>query len=123
MKMKIYKLCKGTKVCYVGKTKQTLEARFNQHMAKKNLPSHEYSIELICEVDDEMASTIENLSINSYDTIINGLNKISGKGKMSENVKAHKLTQAEAVAKSKIKASKNTSTKNDIDAQIEKIMK
>ena len=117
--MKIYKLCKGEKVVYVGKTKQELKSRFNQHMKKKNLPSHEYSIQLICEVDDDMASTIENLNIMNYETIINGLNKISAKGKMSKNVKAHKLTNAEASAKAKIRAPEKLSHQSNVDSWLE----
>jgi hypothetical protein len=101
---KIYKLNHGTVTKYIGKTKRTLEQRFLEHVKSKNLPAHEYSIELICEVDDDMAATIENLNINSYNTIIEGLNKIQGKGKMSSNVKQHKYDEAMKKAKKSIQS-------------------
>ena len=100
---KIYKLNHYTTVCYVGKTTQDLKDRFAQHMRKKNLPHWEYSIELICEVDDDMAATIENLNINSYNTIIEGLNRISAKNSISENVKQHKYDEAMKRVKESIK--------------------
>jgi len=104
MATKIYKLNHYGAVCYVGKTTQSLKDRFLQHVRSKNLPHWEYSIELICEVDDDMAATIENLNINSYNTIIEGLNKIQGKGKMSANVKDFKMKQAIEKAKKSIKS-------------------
>jgi len=102
-KVKIYKLCKGEKCVYVGRTKRTLEQRFKEHMDKKNLPSHEYSIELILECSEEDAALYEDMNITALKTIENGLNKISGKGEMSENVKQHKYDEAMKRVKAKIK--------------------
>jgi len=101
---KIYKLNHGTVTKYIGKTKRTLEQRFKEHMDRKGLPAHEYSIELICEVSDEEAFIYEDLNITAFKTIENGLNKISGKGKMSENVKDFKLKQAIEKAKKYIQS-------------------
>ena len=84
---KIYKLCKGSTVVYIGKTKRTLKERFNEHMKKKKLEPYLYSIELIIEVLDEMAPFFEDINIRNYGTIVNGLNKISAKGKKSPETK------------------------------------
>jgi hypothetical protein len=102
-KTKIYKLNHFTVPVYCGKTKRTLEQRFKEHMDRKDLPAHEYSIELICEVPDEEAALYEGRHISALKTIENGLNKNSA-GEMTETVKQHKYDEAMKRVKAKIKS-------------------
>ena len=101
-KVKIYKLCKGEKCVYVGRTKRTLEERYNEHLKKKNFNAWEFSISLIEEVDEEDATASEGRHIGANRTIEDGLNTNSA-GPMTENVKQHKYDEAMKRVKAKIK--------------------
>lgn len=100
--VKIYKLLQNKTVVYVGKTTQTLSQRFKQHKAKRNL-DYTYTIELICEVEDEEAKEQEDYYIRLYNTRTEGLNKKFESNKPNTNYKTSKLINAEALAKSIIK--------------------
>lgn len=86
--MAIYHIYKITNLItnevYIGKTKQSLEARFKKHCASSDCPSlHEaildygrknFKIELLEECEEENSSEIESKYIKQYDSIKKGYN-------------------------------------------------
>jgi hypothetical protein len=99
---KIYKIIKDRNVVYIGKTKQSLAARFKQH-EKQKLFDDTYFIELIEIVEDDKAKEREDMWIRMYNTRVEGLNKRFESKKKNTTYSTSKLINAEATAKAIIK--------------------